>query len=95
MESSDGKVISLEEAMDISKAHQLKEDLQQLLKDDGNVIVDLSEVERIDTAVMQLLVAFARAAKVAEISVEWKSAPSSFTHAVELLDIKDYFDIAV
>lgn len=52
--------LKLDAALDIAHANALKADLNKLLGQDGDLVLDGSDVVRTDAAGLQLLVAFAR-----------------------------------
>ena len=85
--------ITLEDSVTIAQAFELKLELQNALAEAKPVIVELTALDRIDTAVMQLLLVFARAAKVDGIPVEWKGSSKVFGRALDLLGIREEFDV--
>jgi len=90
-ESSKLYQVTLSESMDISKAHDLKKKLRKALKHKEGVHIDMSKLERIDAAVVQLLMIFSKTAKSAEVHIEWDESSSVFNRAVTILDVSQYF----
>lgn len=86
--------VVLDETMSISEAQQLKSELQQALTHTNGVVVKVSKLERIDAAVMQLLLAFVQSAKEAEVDVSWDGDSDVFNRAVKLLGMDGQFKLA-
>ncbi len=83
--------VTLDESMDISRAVALKESLQEALLHIEGVYLEMSQLVRIDAAIIQLLMIFANAASLAEVHLEWDKNSDVFNRAVEGLDVDDYF----
>jgi phospholipid transport system transporter-binding protein len=73
----------------IDSAEALKGELLQRLAQATPVSIDLRYVERIDTAALQVLAAFARDRAAACRQVEWIAVPEAFTDAARLLNLVD------
>lgn len=71
--------------VDISMAGMLYQQLSSALDTDQTPVLDGSETERIDTAGVQLLVAFRRQAEVQGRSWEWVNRPTCLEEAESLL----------
>ncbi len=71
----------------IASAAELRTTLLNRLSDSGNVRIDASAVERIDTASLQVLAAFARDRRADGLAVEWLDVPACLTDAAALLDL--------
>jgi ABC-type transporter Mla MlaB component len=78
-------VINLSSHCTIKDAAKLKVDLCALANEGTAVELDVSAVERIDTATMQLLCAFARDRAQRNQKVIWKGNSQSWREAVRLL----------
>ncbi|MDX1569716.1 MAG: STAS domain-containing protein [Xanthomonadales bacterium] len=66
---------------------ELYQALAKRIEEAEPVVIDASGVTRIDTAVMQTLVAFVRAREAAERTVEWKAPSETFLQVAEQLDL--------
>ena len=55
--------------------------------------MDASRVERLDAAVMQVLLGFCRAARERSLAVTWKNPSPSLQQAVRLLGLEDIFEM--
>ncbi len=71
----------------LAQAETLKLRLTALLRTAGTVRVDVSDVQRIDTASMQLLAAFARDRRTHGLDVATAGASRVFDEAVRLLGL--------
>ncbi len=91
MDSKNLFQVMMSESMDISHAKELKQVLQEALQHKEGIHLDMSNLERIDTAVVQLLMIFSKAAEAEEILVEWDKQSKVFNRAVKILDVEEYF----
>ena len=64
------------------------------LADTDNVQIEASAVQRIDTASLQVLAAFARDRRAGGLPVEWLGVPACLTEAATLLDLTDALGFA-
>jgi anti-anti-sigma regulatory factor len=74
--------------LDISGAQDLYDALQDALQAQGPVVLDASHVERIDTAVLQMLCAFMRDAQATGIAVQWRQPSLALEEAARLLNVR-------
>ena len=65
----------------------LQQELVQRLKGSGPVTVDRTDVQRPNTALLQLLVAFARDLHAQSRSIEWSGESGPFDRAVKALGL--------
>jgi ABC-type transporter Mla MlaB component len=65
----------------------LKADLGAVVTSAESVSIDVSALERIDTAALQLLCAFVRERKQRQLEVTWHGTSAALTEAVRLLGI--------
>jgi ABC-type transporter Mla MlaB component len=73
----------------IASVPELRDRLLKRLTHAGNVQIDASAVQRIDTAALQVLAAFARDRREGSLPVEWLGVPGCLTEAATLLDLTD------
>ncbi|MEJ0039079.1 MAG: STAS domain-containing protein [Gammaproteobacteria bacterium] len=71
----------------IASAPGLRTTLLKRVGDAGNVRIDASAVQRIDTASLQVLAAFARDRRADGLPLEWLGVPDCLTEAATLLDL--------
>jgi len=71
----------------IASAADLRTTLLKCLSESGNVQIDASAVQRIDTASLQVLAAFARDRRAGGLAVEWVGVPGCLTEAATVLDL--------
>ena len=86
-----------ESVMDIACIGNWHERLGALLAQDASPIVrfDMSAVEKIDTACLQLLVAFVLAAKKKKQKIEWHSRSERFLAAAHTLNLDEILSVPV
>lgn len=89
-----GCEIALLSHCSIKDAAKLKRDLLALAHAAEAVAVDVSAVERIDTATMQLLCAFARDRAARQQAVVWRGDSPSWREAVRLLGVQQWIGAA-
>lgn len=86
---SDGEnnihTFKLGEVLDISMVNTLYDGLKLLLKEATNVVIDAKEVQRLDTAAMQLILCWYREARENNITVTWKNIDGAFRNSSDLL----------
>jgi ABC-type transporter Mla MlaB component len=71
----------------IASAPELRSALLKRLTEAGNVQIDASAVQRVDTASLQVLAAFARDRRADGLPFEWLGVPACLTEAATLLDL--------
>jgi len=74
--------------LDISGAQDLYDTLQAALRTQCPVVLDATHVERVDTAVLQMLCAFVRDAQGSGIAVQWRQPSPALENAARLLNIR-------
>jgi ABC-type transporter Mla MlaB component len=77
----------------IASVSSLRATLLERVSDSGKVQIDASSVQRIDTASLQVLAAFARDRRAEERPTEWVGVPACLTDAANLLDLTDALGI--
>ena len=71
--------------VDFSEIDTLHEIFKQVLaRDDSSLVVDLSGIKQIDTAALQLFLAFERDARVSGKRVDWQNIPVSLSQSLKL-----------
>jgi phospholipid transport system transporter-binding protein len=71
----------------LREASDFKACLLECLEQQGDVVIDAAAVERIDTAALQLLVAFSRDLADSGRSLSWSAASSELRRATRQLGI--------
>ena len=87
-DDADGHVFEIQSVQDISSVAGLHDELKSLFKHE-KVILDGSNVDRIDAASLQLLFAFIQEAKINEVDVAWRSPSEAMTRSVNLLGMEE------
>jgi ABC-type transporter Mla MlaB component len=80
--------IGLSSHCTVKDATGLKNELLRWLDEPGSVAIDANSVERIDTAVVQLLCAFVRERAERKLGVTWTGATPSMLDAARLLGVR-------
>jgi ABC-type transporter Mla MlaB component len=86
--------VSLPAECAIASAPALRAGLLKRLTDAGNVQIDASRVQRIDTASLQVLAAFTRDRRAGGLPIEWLGVPACLTEAATILDLTDALGFA-
>lgn len=92
--SEDNAELVCSESCDISIANDLHQSLNTVLEQGQSVVLDMSAVERADTAVLQIICAFVQDARAAGIEISWKEPSLAFNNAVACLGLADVLDMA-
>ncbi len=79
--------IQCNESLDISIAADLHQTLKKALESGTPVTLQAHQVERADTAALQLLVAFMRAAHSRGITVSWNAPSAALRRSAQLLGL--------
>ena len=87
------RTLKLGTSSGIAQAGELKDRLAKLFERKSAVTLDGSELERIDTAILQLLACFARDAKQRGITVKWKGPSESARASISLVGIEQALGI--
>jgi anti-anti-sigma regulatory factor len=80
-------VVSLFSNSTVKDAAALKDTLLQVLDEPGSVVIEAKSVERIDTAIIQVLCAFVRDRAARNLAVTWRGTPQPLLEAARLLGI--------
>ena len=82
------RVLRFNHVFCINDVSSIKTELLRTFDSSADVSLDFSETENIDTAAMQLLLAYSREAKKRGICINWQGLSESFFRVVDLLDIR-------
>lgn len=80
--------LALASSCTVKDAADLKIALCGLLQSPQRVVLDASNVERIDTATLQLLFAFVRDRRACGLQVTWQGSSAALLDAADLLDMR-------
>ncbi len=81
--------IVFEPVLDITSARNLYSELEGALTVAAPLTLDASRVERVDAATLQVLAAFCRAVRAANIEMHWQSISPSLREAAALFDLDE------
>jgi ABC-type transporter Mla MlaB component len=90
---ADKSVYKLAASCTVRDCAPLKMALSDLMQVESETILDVSAIERIDTAVLQLLYAFVRGRKALNRKVLWQGESECFLEAVQLLGMATHLDV--
>ncbi|MCP5160344.1 MAG: STAS domain-containing protein [Hahellaceae bacterium] len=85
--------IKLDSHAVIAQVEALSQQLDDAFLKGTPVVLDASEVQRTDTSVLQLLVAFFTSMRKAGTSATWSSASDDFKDAANLLGVADLIEL--
>lgn len=80
-------VIACESTIDIKIASDLYAHLKNALDKKHEVEINATDVQRVDTAILQVFLAFVLEAKAHDLQVSWQGVSESFRTAANLLGI--------
>ncbi|WP_438971105.1 STAS domain-containing protein [Methylophaga sp.] len=83
--------INLGESLSIAQVSDLHKQLLSSFEQERAVNFDLSRIERVDTAAIQLLYCFQRDACAQGIVVIWSNPSKDFCEAVDILGIPAFY----
>ena len=86
-------VIACESTVDINIAADLYAHLKNALENGHVVEIDASEVQRVDTAILQVFLAYSQEAKLQGLQFCWQGVSEAFRNAVQLLGIEQELDL--
>jgi phospholipid transport system transporter-binding protein len=81
--------VALQAQFSIALVTDLHTRLLPFLQQKESVEIDASEVELVDTAALQLLVAFVKALRDRDVTVNWNKPSDTFCETARLLDLSD------
>lgn len=90
--TSDVAAVAFGSAQTIRDVSALHKELDALLARAQRVELDGAELERVDTAFLQLLAAFRRDAKARGVAVEWRGAAPELRRVTALLGLSEALD---
>ena len=86
-------VISCEPTVDINHASDLYEHLKVAINASHEVEIDAGEVTKIDTAILQIFLAFMLEAKTLGLVVNWTNVSETFRVSADLLGMSEELDL--
>jgi ABC-type transporter Mla MlaB component len=85
--------LSLAADCTVAEADSLKSELARRLNESAPVTLDVSALQRIDTAGLQLLAAFVRDRRTAGRAVAWRGRAAALEAAAGLLGLQDMLEL--
>jgi anti-anti-sigma regulatory factor len=81
------EVIKCGETLGVADVSTLYPQLLTLLLEEKQVVFDCSQIERIDTAALQMLYAFSKASALYGYDINWEQASDGFINSAHLLGL--------
>lgn len=91
--SESAYTISLPSALTIRDVSELMEELNEIDDKHQELVFDAENIERVDTAAMQLILGFYLFAKDSGRKVIWNKPSETLHHAAEILGLKELINI--
>lgn len=85
--STDNNALTLSPVLAINDNKKLYIELGKILDNKKKITIDASAVTMIDTAILQLLLAFIQKAKSKSIAVDWMKPSEEFISRVDMLNL--------
>ncbi len=85
------KIIQLSEKTTIKNLTDTQTMLTEALQQHNEINIDLSKIQIIDTAALQLLLAFKLEADSLNKQLTWLTPSEAFQQAISILDLQNYF----
>lgn len=79
------------EQLTIAQCNEIHAQLHSAMAEQQAVSIDISTVERVDTAALQLLYAFQRDARAQGLVTIWSEASKVFCDAVDILGMEAFY----
>lgn len=90
----DSQIMDCGEVLDIATTAELRTHLLAVLESGQPAVLDASQVERIDTAALQVLCAFVQDANSLEQTVQWKDPSEVLSRSAELLGLSALLNLS-
>lgn len=87
--SVNSAVLKLQHIQDISRSQELKNDMLLLINDNDEIVIDGSDVERIDGTALQLLCALFIYATGNSLTLSWNKPTESLIQSADMLGVRD------
>ena len=81
------------EILDISSIQDMYSRFRAAIEAEQAVMVDVSKIEHIDTAALQLLCVFNQEAQTKNIDIQWQQPSEILSNAVEMSGLGEYLAI--
>lgn len=89
MSEADTITISCGDVLNISRVSEFYSELSMILNEKKPVQMDVSELERIDVAGIQLLLSFSQKVKNSGLSFQWSTPSENLLRSVSLVGLRD------
>ncbi|MFK5986639.1 MAG: STAS domain-containing protein [Pseudomonadota bacterium] len=81
--------INFEEVLDITMVFQYHEQLNQLLNEKKKICLNAENIERVDGAGLQLIVAFILSAEKLNLQISWSGVSQAFKDSAKILGVTE------
>ena len=88
-ETPNDNVIRFDSGLDIAAAAEIKERFDKVFEAAADIDVDAADLEMIDGAGLQLMLAITRQAESQSLNLNWKNVDENLQHAAKLLGLSE------
>ena len=86
-------IMKLPSKLHISEAEHLSKELNTLLQSPDAIVIDISEVEAVDTASIQVLCALQKSLNATDNNISWIGTSKAFNEAADMLGVADFLKL--
>ncbi len=86
--------VALDARLGIESIAALVNQLEPVLSAEGPITIDAAKVDSVDSAALQVLIAFANSARAQSRALEWQGATGALVEFSELADLGRYLEIS-
>ncbi len=84
--------IKLQDHLNIAHVSELKLELESAIASEENILIDISKVQSIDTATLQLLFTFKQQATIDSKPIVWHKPSNTFLATAKLMGLQEILD---
>ena len=85
--------MKLAKTLHISHAEQLRDELESLFDSDAKIRLDMSAIEAVDTASIQILCALKKSLLASKGEIEWLGTSPALLAAAQRLGVQEFLDL--
>ena len=85
--------IKLDGVVNIAKADALYHELENVIKSSSSAVINVDTLQRVDTAVLQLLTTFFKRMSELELDVSWDGCSEELQAAARLLGLEQVLNL--
>jgi len=85
--------MKLPSKLHISDVEKFRQDLEGILDSPKTITIDISDVESIDTASLQVLCALQKSLALTHNKIAWEGSSKAFKDAADVLGVADFLSL--